>query len=100
MRLSFLAAASWVAAAPWLAAQPALTFTEVARGSTCLGSVEVRSVPVEPSQDVVIAVLADTLRNEDWTRFRDEFTARTSLREPHDQYRCESAICKIYCCDY
>ena len=39
MRLSFLAAASWVAAAPWLAAQPALTFTEVARGSTCLGSV-------------------------------------------------------------
>ena len=74
MRLSFLAAASWVAAAPWLAAQPALTTIEVARGSTCLGSVEVRSAPVEPSKDIVVAVLADTLRDEDWTRFRDEFT--------------------------
>ncbi len=74
MRVYFLIAASCVAAAPWLAAQPALTYTETVRGSTCLGSVEVRSSPVEPSRDVVIAVLTDTLRDEDWTRFREEFT--------------------------
>jgi tetratricopeptide (TPR) repeat protein len=74
MRLCFLAAASWVVAAPWLAAQPALTYSEVARGSTCLGSVEVRSTPVDLSQSVVIAFLADTFGDEDRTRFREEFT--------------------------
>lgn len=79
--------AIWVAAAPWLAAQPVLTSNEITRGKTCLGPVEVRSVSVEPSRDVVVAVLAETFRDEDWARFRDEFTAYYQAVSKKDSLR-------------
>src|SRR5580704_5889793 len=53
-----------------LAGQTALVRSDIIAANTCLGMAEVKSALVEPSGDVVIAVLGDTLRDEEWAQFR------------------------------
>jgi hypothetical protein len=53
-------------------AQPAFTSVEIASARTCNGGAEVQSAPVQPSHDLTIAILSDTLREEDSARIRKE----------------------------
>ncbi len=64
-------AIAWLClAARGLMGHPALVPGNATHGATCLGPAEVSSQPVEPSHDVVIAVFADTLRDEDLAELR------------------------------
>lgn len=83
--MKFLTAASFIAAllARSVAGQPALTRNEVTRADTCLGAVEITSVPADPSHDVILAVFADTLLNDDLTRAGREISSLyQALRPP------------------
>jgi Tfp pilus assembly protein PilF len=58
-----------------VAGQPALLPNDVVRAETCAGSEPAASASVEPSSDIVIAVLGDTLREDDMAGFRKDIVS-------------------------
>ncbi len=58
-----------------LAGQTALSPGEVILVKTCLGTAEPASAPVEPSGNLAIAVMADTLREEELAQVRQEIAS-------------------------
>ena len=71
LRSSLLVGAIW-ALAPTLPAQVVLARTRMSVATTCGIQTDAKSVAVQPGKGVVIALLGDTIRPEDWTRLREE----------------------------
>jgi Flp pilus assembly protein TadD len=55
-----------------LEGQSALTTREVTGAKTCLGNVEVRAASIEPSPNIVIALMAETLSADELAQFQKE----------------------------
>lgn len=70
MRIWFILSGIWLFAVN-LPGQPALLRYDPVRADTCLGTAAAASVPVKASREVVIAVLGDTLHEDELGRLKE-----------------------------
>ena len=68
-----------------LAAQPVLSRSEAVLAKTCIGSAEAHSTPISAAKDVLVAVFASTMNDDQIALFRQQVTpffAATKARNP------------------